>query len=94
MSLISLRSFLFLALFTVGCAVQAVAADPFEIKAGDRVVVIGDTPHDVAAAHAIEAQCMAVATGGFSIEQLKEAGADWAYENLAAPGAIDVMLDG
>ncbi len=59
-----------------------------------RVVVIGDTPHDVAAAHAIEAQCMGVATGGFTIEQLKEAGADWAFENLAAPGAIDVMLDG
>lgn len=59
-----------------------------------RVVVIGDTPHDIAAAHAIEAQCMAVSTGGFTIEQLKEAGADWAYETLAAPGAIDVMLDG
>ena len=59
-----------------------------------RVVVIGDTPHDIAAAHAIEAQCMAVATGGFTIDQLKEAGADWAYENLAAAGAIDVMLDG
>ncbi len=59
-----------------------------------RVVVIGDTPHDVAAAHAIEAQCMGVATGGFTIEQLKEAGADWAFETLAAPGAIDVMLDG
>lgn len=59
-----------------------------------RVVVIGDTPHDIAAAHAIEAQCMAVATGGFTVEQLKEAGADWAFETLAAPGAIDVMLDG
>ena len=59
-----------------------------------RVVVIGDTPHDVAAAHAIEAQCMAVCTGGFTIDQLKEAGADWVFETLAAPGAIDVMLDG
>ena len=59
-----------------------------------RVVVIGDTPHDVAAAHAIEAQCMAVCTGGFTLQQLKEAGADWAFETLAAPGAIDVMLDG
>jgi hypothetical protein len=43
MSLISLRRFLFLALLTVGCAGQTVAAEPFEIKAGDRVVVIGDT---------------------------------------------------
>jgi phosphoglycolate phosphatase len=59
-----------------------------------RIVVIGDTPHDIAAAHAIEAQCMAVGTGGFTLEQLKEAGADWAFENLASPGAIEVMLDG
>ena len=59
-----------------------------------RVVVIGDTPHDIAAAHAIEAQCMAVCTGGFTRQQLTEAGADWVFETLAAPGAIDVMLDG
>ena len=43
MSLISLRPFLFLALITVGCAALTVAADSFEITAGDRVVVIGDT---------------------------------------------------
>ena len=43
MSLISLRRFWFLALLTVGCAGQTVTAEPFEIKAGDRVVVIGDT---------------------------------------------------
>ncbi len=31
-----------------------------------RVVVIGDTPKDVAAAHAIGAECIAVATGSFT----------------------------
>ena len=37
---------------------------------------------------------MAVCTGGFTRQQLTEAGADWVFETLAAPGAIDVMLDG
>ena len=59
-----------------------------------RVVVIGDTPHDVAAAHAIGAKCIGVGTGGFALDLLKAAGADWAFESLAAPGAIDAMLEG
>ncbi len=41
MSLTPLRPFLTLALMVVGAA--ALAAEPFEIRAGDRVVVIGDT---------------------------------------------------
>lgn len=57
-----------------------------------RVVVIGDTPHDVTAAHAIGATCVGVATGGFSVAQLEEAGADWAFEDLAAPGALAALL--
>ena len=59
-----------------------------------RVVVIGDTPNDIAAAHAIGGQCMALATGHFTTAQLQEAGADWAFETLAAPGALEVLLDG
>ena len=41
----SLRVFSLMSLFVMGLvvAVQAVAVEPFEIKAGDRVVVIGDT---------------------------------------------------
>jgi len=37
--------------------------------------LIGDTPNDIAAAHAINAVSIAVATGKFTIEALKEAGA-------------------
>ena len=59
-----------------------------------RVVVIGDTPMDIAAAHAIGAQCMAVGTGHFTAAQLREAGADWAHDTLASPGALDALLDG
>jgi phosphoglycolate phosphatase-like HAD superfamily hydrolase len=36
----------------------------------DRLFVIGDTPHDVEAANAIGARTVAVATGGYSIEEL------------------------
>ncbi len=43
----------------------------------DRTLIIGDTPKDIACAHAIGARCLAVATGRFSAEELDDAGADW-----------------
>ena len=49
-----------------------------------RVVVIGDTPHDVAAARAIGAHCVAVSTGGFDGGALEAAGADVVVSNLRA----------
>ncbi len=50
---------------------------------GARVVVIGDTPHDVAAAKANGAVALAVATGRDSTETLLAAGADHALEDLS-----------
>jgi phosphoglycolate phosphatase len=47
------------------------------------VTVIGDTPRDVAAAHACGARAVAVATGWYTLEQLTEAGADAAYPTMA-----------
>lgn len=41
-----------------------------------RVVVIGDTVRDVRAAHAIGATCVAVATGGNTVEELQASGAE------------------
>lgn len=43
----------------------------------ERTLVIGDTPKDIACAHAVGAKCLAVATGQFSADQLAAAGADW-----------------
>jgi phosphoglycolate phosphatase-like HAD superfamily hydrolase len=59
---------------------------------GCRVVVVGDTPRDVAAAHAIGARCLAVATGGASVETLARTRADHLVESMAAPGALDALL--
>lgn len=47
-----------------------------------RIVVIGDTVRDVAAAHAIGAECIAVCTGGDNEEKLRAAGADAVFQNL------------
>ena len=47
-----------------------------------RVIVIGDTPHDIECARVAGATSIAVATGGFSTAQLKEAGADEVLPNL------------
>ena len=44
--------------------------------------VIGDTPSDIVAAHAVGARCLAVATGQFSAEQLTSHGADVVMDNL------------
>ena len=48
----------------------------------EHTLIIGDTPKDIACAHAIGARCLAVATGQFSVAQLEEAGADWVLGSL------------
>lgn len=48
----------------------------------DRCVVIGDTPHDVAAAHAAGAMCVGVGSHHFTVDELAAAGADWAIGSL------------
>lgn len=46
-------------------------------------VVIGDTPRDVACAKAHGSPCIGVATGRYSVAELKSAGADLAVEDLS-----------
>ncbi len=53
-----------------------------------RVIVVGDTPRDVYAAHGIGAHCIAVATGGYTTDVLVNAGADLVVERLDEPAAL------
>jgi phosphoglycolate phosphatase-like HAD superfamily hydrolase len=57
-----------------------------------RVVVIGDTPKDIAAAHAIGAQCLAVATGRYGVAALAEHGCLKAVDNLESHEAQKVLF--
>lgn len=57
-----------------------------------RVVVIGDTPLDVAAARAIGADSIGVATGRHSVSELQAAGATYAFATLEADGALAATL--
>lgn len=57
------------------------------------VVVIGDTPRDVACAQAHGCVSFAVATGRFSIDVLQEAGAHVAVEDLADPQPLIELID-
>jgi len=46
------------------------------------VPVVGDTPHDIAAAHGAGAIAVGVATGHFSVDELRAAGADHVLRTL------------
>jgi phosphoglycolate phosphatase len=47
--------------------------------------VIGDTPHDVACGKSIGARVVAVATGGYTVEQLRAAEPWWLLSSLPDP---------
>ena len=53
-----------------------------------RVIVVGDTPRDVEAAHAHGCVCFAVATGPYDRRSLEEAGADHVVDSLADPSPL------
>jgi phosphoglycolate phosphatase len=55
--------------------------------------VIGDTPRDVACARSIGAPCVAVATGAFSVSELKRSEPWWTLEALPEPEAFFSALD-
>lgn len=53
-----------------------------------RVVVIGDTPHDIDCAHAHGCIAIGVATGRFDSQQLADAGADVVAEDLTDASVV------
>ncbi|MBI3031828.1 MAG: HAD family hydrolase [Candidatus Rokubacteria bacterium] len=78
----------------------AVAARRAEALAGrpispERVVIIGDTPLDIACARAFGARAVSVATGGHRVEELAAHAPDVLFADFADVGAVlAALLDG
>jgi phosphoglycolate phosphatase-like HAD superfamily hydrolase len=62
-----------------------------EVPARD-IIVVGDTPHDVACAVAVGAVPVGVATGSFTVEQLRESGAVIVFDDLRDRDAFRALL--
>lgn len=58
------------------------------------VLVVGDTPHDIACARAVQAMGVGVATGGFTERELRDSGADVVFADLSDLPAFLRVLDG
>lgn len=56
-----------------------IAGQPLDPAA---TIAVGDTPRDVTAGHGAGIAVVGVATGAYSVEQLSEAGADWAIDDV------------
>ena len=60
----------------------------------EQVIIIGDTPRDIACAHASGAVAFCVGTGRMSAAELRQAGADHAVADLADPAPLLDLLPG
>ena len=58
-----------------------VAGKPLDPAA---TIAVGDTPRDVSAGHGAGIQVVGVATGNYTVEELNDAGADWAIPDVTA----------
>jgi len=58
------------------------------------VIVVGDTPYDVACAQAVGATPVGVATGGFTADQLRQCGAAIVFETLEDTDGFARLLAG
>lgn len=58
-----------------------------------RVWVIGDTPHDIACGKAIGAHTVAVATGGYTVEELAACGPTAVFADLGNQGEFLALID-
>jgi len=69
-------------------AVARIAACGGPSIAAADAIVIGDTPLDVAVAESAGARSIAVATGSYSVEELRASGADVVFEDLSDTAAV------
>ena len=62
---------------------NTVEQKPGRIPTGAEVVIIGDTPSDIACGAGIDARAVAVATGAYSVVDFMACGPHAAFENLS-----------
>jgi phosphoglycolate phosphatase len=61
---------------------------------GSEVVIIGDTPADIACGECINARAVAVATGGYTVSELHACGPHAVFEDLSdTEGVLSSILD-
>lgn len=77
---------------TVAIRALAVARRLGPVDEG-RVFVIGDTPYDIEGAKAIDARTIAVATGGYSVEELTAHNPWRVYDELPSPPAFLDLIE-
>lgn len=58
-----------------------VSGEPLDLE---QTIAIGDTPRDVEAGHGAGIKVVGVATGSYSVEELRGAGADWAIPDVGS----------
>jgi phosphoglycolate phosphatase len=61
--------------------------------AADEAFVIGDTPHDIECANAIGVRTIAVATGGYSVDELREHSPWQLFVELPEPAAFLALVE-
>jgi phosphoglycolate phosphatase-like HAD superfamily hydrolase len=77
----------------VPVAVDRARASGLADVAYQDVIVVGDTPHDIACAHAVGAVPVGVATGNYSVEQLRATGAPVVFPDLSDTVEFVRLLD-
>jgi len=64
------------------CALQRGKLVSGGVLASGSAISVGDTPRDVAAGHGAGIEVVGVATGNFSVQELHQAGANWAIPEV------------
>jgi phosphoglycolate phosphatase len=73
-------------------AVKLIQARQPSLPCG-RIIVIGDTPYDIACARAAGVRCLAIANGGHSVESLHQHTPDAVVEQLPVPARfVELVL--
>ncbi|MGH7509609.1 MAG: HAD family hydrolase [Gemmatimonadales bacterium] len=77
--------------------IAARRAEPYfgRVPSGAEVVIIGDTPADIACGECISARAIAVATGGYHFSELEACGPHAVFENFSNTDAVlEAILGG